>query len=207
MRQCGGGFGGGAAGHEETERLERLVARDFHAEAGTHGARLAQAHRVAQCVEAIAARSGELLEYYADEDETRAEEIAGLGGPNPFAAFYARLRELGLPPARAEVLAAARVLLPDEAQLLADRPSAEPAEKLVDAAFSEEHEALLLGAASVTRNALTNSSRAAAAAATAASAAASAVAGASAGLAMPARDEAVERVADEGRTGAEFALA
>ena len=70
------------------------MARDFHAEAGTHRARLAQAHRVAQCVEAIAARSAELLEYYEDEDDTRAEEIAGLGGPNPFTAFYARLREL-----------------------------------------------------------------------------------------------------------------
>lgn len=71
------------------------MSKDFHAEAKGHASRLAQNHRVLQCVEGIRKRSRELLEIYADEDGSRKDEVEGMApaGDRVFSVFYERLKE------------------------------------------------------------------------------------------------------------------
>ena len=80
--------------HEEVERYERLVAKDFHTESKSHRSRLSQNHRVAECVVGIQKQSEALLEIYKDEDKSRKEEIASMAGDNVFSIFYDRLKDV-----------------------------------------------------------------------------------------------------------------
>ena len=96
--------------HEEAERRERAVARDFLGSGGGggggggaggsgrlgHRGRLEQSHRARRSVAAAAAAAAALAEGYADADGELAEEVARLGGAktDAFGAFYADLREL-----------------------------------------------------------------------------------------------------------------
>ncbi|KAL3689105.1 hypothetical protein R1sor_015414 [Riccia sorocarpa] len=88
------------AWHEEVEKLERLVVKDFQRDAKSHKERLHQNHRVNNMVEGIVAASTKLVEIYEDKDNARKDEIAALGGQsangqnNYFSAFYDRLKEI-----------------------------------------------------------------------------------------------------------------
>ncbi|GAB4814775.1 hypothetical protein N2152v2_001821 [Parachlorella kessleri] len=107
--------------HEDVERLERLIVRDFKNEAKSHKEKLMQAHRVRQMLDTIQERTahlasreemlagslqGSLCGYirmcwgyvfatiYQDDDGSRKEEIAALRGDNVYSNFYDRLKEL-----------------------------------------------------------------------------------------------------------------
>ncbi|KAK9838337.1 hypothetical protein WJX81_005551 [Elliptochloris bilobata] len=80
--------------HEECERLERLIVRDFRTDAKGHTERLAQGHRVRKMLDQIKAQAEKLTRIYADEDDVRKEEIAALRGENMYSAFYERLKDV-----------------------------------------------------------------------------------------------------------------
>ncbi|KAJ7546379.1 hypothetical protein O6H91_08G037900 [Diphasiastrum complanatum] len=88
------------AAHEEIERLERLVVKELQKEAKTHKERLHQNHRVKNMVDSIVDTTERLANIYEDNDNSRRDEIAALGGQttsgqnNVFSAFYDRLKEI-----------------------------------------------------------------------------------------------------------------
>jgi len=100
---------GRTGAHEECERLERLIVRDFRKDAKGHSERLAQGHRVRKMLDQIQAQAEKLVRplhplatpasgtcadaeaavyvqrrIYADEDGVRKEEIAALRGENMY---------------------------------------------------------------------------------------------------------------------------
>ncbi|KIY97134.1 Splicing factor 3A subunit 3 [Monoraphidium neglectum] len=87
--------------HEEVERLERLIVKDYRQE-GVKGHRdkLMQNHRVRARLDQIADVSRKLLRAYKDgedECEARREEISALGAVDQtrvFANFYERLKDV-----------------------------------------------------------------------------------------------------------------
>uniref|UniRef100_A0A7S0QT94 Matrin-type domain-containing protein n=1 Tax=Pyramimonas obovata TaxID=1411642 RepID=A0A7S0QT94_9CHLO len=79
--------------HEEMEKMERLIVKDFQQEAKTHRERLYQSHRVSNLIDKIADRATKLRKLYDDSDGHRKDEIASIGGPHVFSAFYDRVRE------------------------------------------------------------------------------------------------------------------
>ncbi|KAG5558822.1 hypothetical protein RHGRI_008699 [Rhododendron griersonianum] len=87
------------AGHEEVERLERLIVKDFQNEPASSKDRLFQSHRVRNMIDQITTTSIKLVEIYEDKDNARKDDIAALGGQtatgtNVFSAFYDRLKEI-----------------------------------------------------------------------------------------------------------------
>ncbi|KAL6291666.1 hypothetical protein ACE6H2_009176 [Prunus campanulata] len=87
------------AGHEEVERLERLIVKDFQNEPPSSKDRLYQGHRVRHMIDTISSTTERLIETYEDKDNARKDEIAALGGQtatgvNVFSAFYDRLKEI-----------------------------------------------------------------------------------------------------------------
>jgi hypothetical protein len=50
-----------AAGHEEIERLERLIVKDFQSEAKSHKEKLHQNHRVKQALESMQTQAERLV--------------------------------------------------------------------------------------------------------------------------------------------------
>ncbi|KAK4759057.1 hypothetical protein SAY87_020358 [Trapa incisa] len=87
------------AAHEEVERLERLIVKDFQNEPASNKDRLFQSHRVRLMIDTISATTEKLIEIYEDKDGARKDEIAALGGQtatgtNVFSAFYDRLKEI-----------------------------------------------------------------------------------------------------------------
>lgn len=82
------------AGHDDCERLERLVAKELKQEAKTHKEKLLQSHRVRRMLDTMQQRSKRLVEIYDDRDYSRREDIASLRGENVFSNFYDRLKEL-----------------------------------------------------------------------------------------------------------------
>nr|XP_011469280.1 PREDICTED: splicing factor 3A subunit 3-like isoform X2 [Fragaria vesca subsp. vesca] len=85
--------------HEEVERLERLIVKDFQNEPTSSKERLAQSHRVRHMIDTISSTAQRLIEIYEDNDNARKDEIAALGGQtatgtNVFSAFYDRLKEI-----------------------------------------------------------------------------------------------------------------
>ncbi|XP_052199758.1 splicing factor SF3a60 homolog [Diospyros lotus] len=87
------------AGHEEVERLERLIVKDLQNEPPTAKDRLFQSHRVRNMIHQISSTTLKLVETYEDKDNGRRDEIAALGGQtatgtNVFSAFYDRLKEI-----------------------------------------------------------------------------------------------------------------
>ncbi|GFS32194.1 splicing factor-like protein [Actinidia rufa] len=86
------------AGHEEVERLERLIVKDLQNEPASGKDRLFQSHRVRNMIDQVTATTLKLVEIYEDKDSARKDEIAALGGQtatgtNVFSAFYDRLKE------------------------------------------------------------------------------------------------------------------
>eukprot|EP00959_Pyramimonas_sp_CCMP1952_P115971 2424329-Pyramimonas_sp.AAC.1 len=79
--------------HEEMEKMERLIVKDFQQEAKTHRERLYQSHRVSNLIDKITDRATKLRKLYDDSDGQRKDEISTIGGPHVFSAFYDRVRE------------------------------------------------------------------------------------------------------------------
>lgn len=50
-----------AGAHEECERLERLIVRDFRSDAKGHAERLAQGHRVRKMLDQVQAQAEKLV--------------------------------------------------------------------------------------------------------------------------------------------------
>lgn len=77
--------------HEDAERLERLIVKDYRQEGVKgHRERLMQNHRVRSRLDRIQEASAKLARAYADgtdESEARREEIAALGAADPTKAF------------------------------------------------------------------------------------------------------------------------
>ncbi|KAF3432834.1 hypothetical protein FNV43_RR23936 [Rhamnella rubrinervis] len=87
------------AGHEEVERLERLIVKELQNDPTNNKDRLFQSHRVRNMIDTITATTEKLVEIYEDKDSARKDEIAALGGQtatgtNVFSAFYDRLKEI-----------------------------------------------------------------------------------------------------------------
>ncbi|CAN1751173.1 Splicing factor SF3a60 homolog [Linum perenne] len=87
------------ASHEEVERLERLIVKEFQTDPTSSKDRLLQSHRVRNMIEEIVSTSHKLVDIYEDKDHARKDEIAALGGQtasgtNVFSAFYDRLKEI-----------------------------------------------------------------------------------------------------------------
>nr|XP_043615058.1 splicing factor SF3a60 homolog [Erigeron canadensis] len=87
------------AAHEDTERLERLIVKDLQKDLATTKDRLARSHRVRHIIDQITSTTHKLVEIYEDQDNSRKDEIAALGGQtasgtNVFSAFYDRLKEI-----------------------------------------------------------------------------------------------------------------
>ncbi|KAI3900646.1 hypothetical protein MKW92_022830 [Papaver armeniacum] len=88
--------------HEQVERFERLIIKDFENEPTSDRERLFQDHRVRNMVEAITSSTEELIEIYQDNDNARKDEIAALGGQTAagtgieaaLSAFYDGLKEI-----------------------------------------------------------------------------------------------------------------
>jgi hypothetical protein len=80
-----------AALHEDAERLERLVVKDYRQEdVKGHRDRLMQNHRVRSRLDRMQEAAGRLLRAYKDgedECEARREEIAALGAVDQTRAF------------------------------------------------------------------------------------------------------------------------
>lgn len=87
------------AGHEEVERLERIIVKDLQTDPTSNKDRLFQSHRVRSLIDQISDTTHKLVEIYEDKDSARKDEIAALGGQtaagiNVFSAFYDRLKEI-----------------------------------------------------------------------------------------------------------------
>ncbi|XP_047322891.1 splicing factor SF3a60 homolog [Impatiens glandulifera] len=87
------------SGHEEVERLERLVVQHLQTDPATSKDRLYQSLRVRNMIDQISETTLKLVEIYEDKDSSRKDEIGALGGQtatgtNIFSAFYDRLKEI-----------------------------------------------------------------------------------------------------------------
>ncbi|KFM24257.1 Splicing factor 3A subunit 3 [Auxenochlorella protothecoides] len=80
--------------HEDMERLERLIVKDFRTETKTYKDKLLQSHRVRGLLDALQSRAAALVDIYKDEDESRKQDIAALRGADPISTFYDRLKEV-----------------------------------------------------------------------------------------------------------------
>ncbi|KAI3835332.1 hypothetical protein MKW98_020448 [Papaver atlanticum] len=88
--------------HEQVERFERLIIKDFENEPTSDRERLFQDHRVRNMIEAITSSTEKLIEIYQDNDNARKDEIAELGGQTAagtgtkaaLSAFYDGLKEI-----------------------------------------------------------------------------------------------------------------
>ncbi|KAG1663564.1 hypothetical protein FOA52_013184 [Chlamydomonas sp. UWO 241] len=82
--------------HEDLERMERIIVKDFKQEVKTYVDKLQQNHRVRKRLGSMQEAASKLLRIYEDDDGSRKEDIAGLaqteGGS--FTAFYDRLKEV-----------------------------------------------------------------------------------------------------------------
>ncbi|KAK9815071.1 hypothetical protein WJX73_006772 [Symbiochloris irregularis] len=80
--------------HEDVERLERQIVREFKEDVKGHKERLTQGHRVRSMLLQIQQRAQQLERIYADQDGARKEEIAALAGADPLQTFQTRMREI-----------------------------------------------------------------------------------------------------------------
>ncbi|MEW5300908.1 MAG: hypothetical protein WDW36_003801 [Sanguina aurantia] len=73
--------------HEDVERLERLIVKDFKQDTKTHREKLQQSQRVRKRMDQMQESAKKLLCVYEDEDKQRREEIEALGGRFPSTDF------------------------------------------------------------------------------------------------------------------------
>jgi len=80
--------------HEEMERMMDALVGEKMASKKTHKDTLNSDHRQRAMVDRYMTCSGLLKEIYEDKDGQRREEVAKLSGPNEFAEFYERLKQI-----------------------------------------------------------------------------------------------------------------
>ena len=80
--------------HEEMERMMDALVGEKMAEKKTHKDSLNSQHRQRAMIDRYMTCSGLLKEIYEDKDGQRREEVAKLSGPNEFAEFYDRLKQI-----------------------------------------------------------------------------------------------------------------
>ena len=80
--------------HEEMERLMDALVGEQMTTKKTHKDSLNSEHRQRAMIDRYMDCSGLLKEIYEDKDGQRREEVAKLSGPNEFAEFYERLKQI-----------------------------------------------------------------------------------------------------------------
>ncbi|KAL0268427.1 UNVERIFIED_CONTAM: hypothetical protein PYX00_010380 [Menopon gallinae] len=81
--------------HEERERLmDAMVKEMLHKKAGGTRDQINSDHRLKMLINLYMENTVQLKELYEDKDGLRKEEVAALSGPNEFAEFYARLKQI-----------------------------------------------------------------------------------------------------------------
>jgi len=83
------------AQHEEIERICVTAVKEYQKAANTVKEKVDQEHRVKRICVRVSENAKSLLEEYnSGEGSLRRREINSLGGPDPFSAFYSRLRSI-----------------------------------------------------------------------------------------------------------------
>ncbi|KAH8020514.1 hypothetical protein HPB51_002463 [Rhipicephalus microplus] len=80
--------------HEERERLIDAQAKEMLHRKSTNREQINSDHRLKILLDRYMECTSHLKELYEDKDGLRKEEIAALSGPNEFAEFYSRLRNI-----------------------------------------------------------------------------------------------------------------
>ena len=92
--------------HEERERLLDAMVGEQTVKKNTHREHLNSSHRQRAMLDRYSEATGLLRDIYEDKDGQRKEEVAALSGPNEFAEFYSRLKQV-----RANSTAILRVII------------------------------------------------------------------------------------------------
>ncbi|XP_054258220.1 splicing factor 3A subunit 3 [Macrosteles quadrilineatus] len=80
--------------HEERERLmDSMVKEMLHKKSGYRES-INSDHRLKMLLDQYMESTNNLMELYEDKDGLRKEEVAALSGPNEFAEFYSRLKQI-----------------------------------------------------------------------------------------------------------------
>uniref|UniRef100_UPI00358EDC32 splicing factor 3A subunit 3 n=1 Tax=Myxine glutinosa TaxID=7769 RepID=UPI00358EDC32 len=80
--------------HEERERLMDTMVKEEHGKKSVLREQINSDHRTRALMDRYMEVSGMLLDLYEDKDGLRKEEVNALSGPNEFAEFYTRLRQI-----------------------------------------------------------------------------------------------------------------
>ena len=80
--------------HEERERLLDAMVGEQTVKKNTHREHLNSSHRQRAMLDRYSEATGLLRDIYEDKDGQRKEEVAALSGPNEFAEFYSRLKQV-----------------------------------------------------------------------------------------------------------------
>ena len=80
--------------HEERERLLDAMVGEQTVKKNTHRENLNSSHRQRAMLDRYSEATGLLRDIYEDKDGQRKEEVAALSGPNEFAEFYSRLKQV-----------------------------------------------------------------------------------------------------------------
>ena len=80
--------------HEERERLLDAMVGENLVKKTTHRENLNSSHRQRAMLDRFVEATGLLKDIYEDKDGQRKEEVAALSGPNEFAEFYSRLKQI-----------------------------------------------------------------------------------------------------------------
>lgn len=80
--------------HEERERLLDAMVGEQTVKKNTHREHLNSSHRQRAMLDRYSETTGLLRDIYEDKDGQRKEEVAALSGPNDFAEFYSRLKQI-----------------------------------------------------------------------------------------------------------------
>lgn len=80
--------------HEERERLEDAMTQEILLKKSNPKEQINSDHRTRFLLERYMEVTGKLQNLYEDKDALRKEEIASISGPNEFAEFYGRLRNI-----------------------------------------------------------------------------------------------------------------
>jgi len=80
--------------HEERERLLDAMVGENTVKKSTHRENLNSNHRQRAMLDRYTEATGLLRDIYEDKDGQRKEEVAALSGPNEFAEFYSRLKQI-----------------------------------------------------------------------------------------------------------------
>ncbi|XP_023374423.1 splicing factor 3A subunit 3-like [Otolemur garnettii] len=80
--------------HEEKERLMDVMAKEMLTKKSTLRDQINSDHRTRAMQDRYMEVSGNLRDLYDDKDGLRKEELNAISGPNEFAEFYNRLKQI-----------------------------------------------------------------------------------------------------------------